>query len=394
MPESTQHKLDRVRRPRVQITYDVETLGSIVKTELPFVVGIMADLSGNAVPTIREPAQPAKENPTSLKDRKFVEIDRDNFDTIMEKVAPTVKVGADELTFTKLDDFNPINVLRSVPALKAKFESRTRLSNLVAKLDGNVALQQQFVAEFNKLKDDATIKSALDDYYDALYPELRPAARVPRVTSARAKKDKGGETMSALVVINRNEADQDEVSHFKINAINGGTLAKKDGTEITAPDFILVKDGEDGLKFTLASDKKVGSFEVLASVGTGDNLSAESATAWVTTLTTPDITITPGSSGEPSVVTIKPNKADATGVSHFKITDINGGTLTKSDDSAIPDPPFITSDEGKAGLKFTPTAAAKGGSFKIQAAASGDEAGVGSEPATATIAPVKVGGGN
>jgi type VI secretion system protein ImpB len=394
MPESTQHKLDRVRRPRVQITYDVETLGSIVKTELPFVVGIMADLSGNAVPTIREPAQPAKENPTSLKDRKFVEIDRDNFDTIMEKVAPTVKVEADELTFTKLDDFNPINVLRSVPALRAKFESRTRLSNLVAKLDGNVALQQQFVAEFNKLKDDPTIKSALDDYYDALYPELRPAARVPTVTSAKAKKDKGGETMSALVVISRNEADQDEVSHFKITEINGGTLTKSDGSAIPDPPFIPVKDGEAGLKFTLASDKKVGNFKVLASVGTGENVSAEAATAWVTTLTTPDITITAGSSGEPSAVTIKPSKADAAAVTHFKITEINGGTLTKSDDSAIPDPPFITSDEGKAGLKFTPADAAKGGSFKVQAAASGDEAGVGSEPATATIAPVKVGGGN
>src|SRR5215210_7507925 len=88
MPESTQHKLDRVRPPRVQITYDVETLGSIVKTELPFVVGIMADLKGNGIegnaPTIA---------PRPLKERKYVEIDRDNFNTIMEKIEPTLKLA-------------------------------------------------------------------------------------------------------------------------------------------------------------------------------------------------------------------------------------------------------------------------------------------------------------
>lgn len=167
MPESIQHKLDRVRRPRVQITYDVETLGSIVKTELPFVVGIMADLSGNSIEgRTPNPAQPL------LKDRKFVEIDRDNFDAIMENVMPSVKLKAtgDELTFQKLSDFDPINVLRSVPALKAKFESRTRLSNLVAKLDGNVELQKDFVDAYNQL-DDAT-KAAIKTYYDAANPPI------------------------------------------------------------------------------------------------------------------------------------------------------------------------------------------------------------------------------
>jgi len=167
MPESIQHKLDRVRRPRVQITYDVETLGSIVKTELPFVVGIMADLSGNSIAgRTPNPAQPL------LKDRKFVEIDRDNFDAIMENVAPSVKLKStgDEVAFKKLSDFDPINVLRSVPALKAKFETRTRLSNLVAKLDGNVELQKNFVEAYNQL-DDAT-KAAIKTYYDAANPPV------------------------------------------------------------------------------------------------------------------------------------------------------------------------------------------------------------------------------
>lgn len=163
MPESTQHKLDRVRPPRVQITYDVETLGSIVKTELPFVVGIMADLQGNGLKNpVRDPgALPP------LKDRKYVEIDRDNFNTIMEKIQPQVKLTSggfsDVLTFNKLEDFNPINVLRKVDDLKKKFESRTRLSNLVAKLDGNLKLQKSFLAAL-----DDPNKQALEAYINVM----------------------------------------------------------------------------------------------------------------------------------------------------------------------------------------------------------------------------------
>src|SRR5437763_3506901 len=115
MAESLQHKLDRVRRPRVQITYDVETGGAMVKTELPFVVGVMADLSG----------QP-KEALPALKDRSFVNIDRDNFDQVLERAAPRLAMkvedkisGQDqklavELNFRSLDDFEPQNVAAQV----------------------------------------------------------------------------------------------------------------------------------------------------------------------------------------------------------------------------------------------------------------------------------------
>jgi type VI secretion system protein ImpB len=161
MPESIQHKLDRVRRPRVQITYDVETLGSIVKTELPFVVGIMADLSGNSI----KGATPRADQPL-LKDRKFVEIDRDNFDQIMEKLVPKVSVKGVDLEFKTLDDFNPINVLRNVPKLQSKFESRTRLSNLLAKLDGNPTLQKNLVKAIRDLIGNTTDKQALQSYID------------------------------------------------------------------------------------------------------------------------------------------------------------------------------------------------------------------------------------
>ena len=135
MPESTQHKLDRIRPPRVQITYDVETRGSFVKMELPFVAGILADLSGNVDDPNRVP----------LRDRKYIELDRDNFNDLMKSIGPKVAISGDkQLAFEKLDDFSPIAVLEQID-LNDRFEKRTRLSDAVAKLDGNVKLQQKFL---------------------------------------------------------------------------------------------------------------------------------------------------------------------------------------------------------------------------------------------------------
>ena len=144
--ESTQHKLDRVRPPRVQITYDVETGGAIEMKELPFVMGIMADLSGN-------PEQPLP----SLKDpkRKFVEIDRDNFDDVMKGIAPRLaykvdskltdddtKIGV-ELKFSGIDDFGPEQVADQVEPLHKLVEIRKQLSALLAKADGNDKLAEK-----------------------------------------------------------------------------------------------------------------------------------------------------------------------------------------------------------------------------------------------------------
>ena len=141
MAESTQHKLSRVRPPRVQITYDVETGGAIQKKELPFIVGILADLSGQPNPDTPLPR---------LKERKFVEIDRDNFDAVLEATAPRVafrvpdrlKQNSTEmhnvlLNFTRMADFDPINVVKQIPTLNELFTARNRLNDLLAKLDGN-----------------------------------------------------------------------------------------------------------------------------------------------------------------------------------------------------------------------------------------------------------------
>ncbi|HEV2971486.1 MAG TPA: type VI secretion system contractile sheath small subunit [Pirellulales bacterium] len=140
--ESTQHKLDRVRRPRVQITYDVETNGAMVKTELPFVVGALADLSG----------QP-KEKLPPLKQRKVVSIDRDNFNSVLEKAAPRVAIKVDnkitgdgklgvELNFKHIDDFEPARVAEQVGPLRELLEMRKRLTQLMSKMEGNDKLEE------------------------------------------------------------------------------------------------------------------------------------------------------------------------------------------------------------------------------------------------------------
>jgi type VI secretion system protein ImpB len=184
MPESTQHKLDRIRPPRVQITYDVETRGSFVKMELPFVAGILADLSGNVDDPNRVP----------LRERKYVEIDRDNFNDIMKSIGPKVAVnGGSELKFESLDDFSPINVLNQLE-LKARFEKRTRLSDAIAKLDGNVKLQQKFIEVLRDETKRKEMKAKVDELKAMLtektaeQPKVEESPETPKESEGGKKK--------------------------------------------------------------------------------------------------------------------------------------------------------------------------------------------------------------
>ena len=142
--ESTQHKLDRVRPPRVHITYDVEIGDAIELKELPFVVGVLADLSG----------KPDEALPR-LRDRKFVDIDRDNFNDVLKGMKPRLaykvdskltndesKIGV-ELRFNNLDDFEPEQVVNQVEPLRKLLEVRKQLSDLLAKTDGNDKLNER-----------------------------------------------------------------------------------------------------------------------------------------------------------------------------------------------------------------------------------------------------------
>jgi type VI secretion system protein ImpB len=143
MAQGTQKKLERVRPPRVSITYEVETGGAIEMKELPFVMGVLADLSGN-------PAQPLPR----LKDRKFVEVNPDNFDTVLKSAQPRLQFTTDnklqpdgskiavELKFESLDDFSPDRVAEQVKPLRELLELRTKLADLRGKLQGNDKLEE------------------------------------------------------------------------------------------------------------------------------------------------------------------------------------------------------------------------------------------------------------
>jgi type VI secretion system protein ImpB len=154
--ESIQHKIDRVRPPRVQITYDVEVGGAIELKELPFVVGVMGDFVGKS-----EEPLPA------IKNRKFVEIDPDNFNQVLAGMKPRVaytvenkmqndgsKIGVD-LKFTNIEDFEPDKVVQQVEPLRKLVEARQKLSDLRSKMDGNDKLESMLndiIADVDKQK--------------------------------------------------------------------------------------------------------------------------------------------------------------------------------------------------------------------------------------------------
>ncbi|MFT9256456.1 type VI secretion system contractile sheath small subunit [Acetobacter okinawensis] len=142
MNSSVHSKLNRVRKPRVHISYDVETAGAEVARELPFVVGVMGDFSG-------DPVQPLR----PMAERKFVQIDRDNFDDIMARMAPGLKLKVDntlandgtsmavDLVFRSMDDFTPSRIVNQVPALKNLLETRNKLRDLLSKADRSEELE-------------------------------------------------------------------------------------------------------------------------------------------------------------------------------------------------------------------------------------------------------------
>lgn len=165
--QSAQHKLTRVRPPRVQITYDVEIGGAIEIKELPFVVGVLGDFTGN-------PEQPLPK----LKERKFVEVNPDNFDSVLEGMKPHLSFAVEnklsedanapqlkvDLKFKKMEDFEPANVAKQVKPLKELLDLRTKLADLRGTLQGNDKLEEILLdavgktENLDKLKDEIGTK--------------------------------------------------------------------------------------------------------------------------------------------------------------------------------------------------------------------------------------------
>lgn len=142
MSDSIHDKLKRVRKPRVHITYDVETNGAVQEKELPFVMGVMGDYSGDNT-----------ENKKALKDRKFSQIDRDNFNEVMNNIAPQVNMKVENtlesdgsemsvnLEFNNMEDFEPQNIVEKVDPLKKLMATRNKLRDLLSKADRSEDLE-------------------------------------------------------------------------------------------------------------------------------------------------------------------------------------------------------------------------------------------------------------
>ena len=164
--ESVFDKKGRVRPPRVHITYEVEENGAQVQKELPFVVGVMADLAGQSKVPLPK-----------LKDRKFTEVDRDNFDDVMKSMRPRVAMKVEnslkgdgselavELEFKKLEDFSPEAVVHQVKPLNDLLEVRNKLKDLLARSEGNDRLEELLDAIISKpdVRDKIASLSAGDD---------------------------------------------------------------------------------------------------------------------------------------------------------------------------------------------------------------------------------------
>lgn len=142
MAESIHDKLKRVRKPRVHITYDVETNGETAKKEIPFVMGVMGDYSGDNTETKK-----------ALKDRKFSQIDRDNFNEVMNTIQPALNMKVDntlkddgtqmgvDLNFRSMEDFEPHKIVENVEPLKQLMETRNKLRDLLTKADRSEELE-------------------------------------------------------------------------------------------------------------------------------------------------------------------------------------------------------------------------------------------------------------
>jgi type VI secretion system protein ImpB len=159
MATSSQKFIARNRAPRVQIEYDVELYGAEKKVQLPFVMGVLSDLSGKS-----------NEVPPPVADRKFLDFDVDNFDSRMKAMKPRVAFQvpntltgegniAVDITFESMDDFSPAAVARKVDALNKLLEARTQLANLVTYMDGKSGAEELLA---KVMADPALLKSLAD----------------------------------------------------------------------------------------------------------------------------------------------------------------------------------------------------------------------------------------
>lgn len=161
--ESTQKSLERNRPPRVHLLTEVELNGALVKKEVPFLTGVMADLSGD------------KKRPKKLKDRQFTSIDKDNFDEVLAGIEPELRLEVNNalekdqsdlklaLKFRSLEDFSPTAVARQIPVLARLLETRSKLVDLKSRADGRDVLEDLLEAILKNETFRGKVESAIKD---------------------------------------------------------------------------------------------------------------------------------------------------------------------------------------------------------------------------------------
>ncbi|SDZ05063.1 MULTISPECIES: type VI secretion system contractile sheath small subunit [unclassified Variovorax] len=197
MSNSLQNWVGRNRPPRVQITYDVEIGDAVEKKELPLVVGLLADLSG-------QPAQPLPK----LKERRFVEIDRDNFDEVLGNITPRLDLSVPdtmkgegnlkiELNFKEFSDFHPEAIVDQVPRLAKLLEARQQLRDLLAKLDGNDELDDLLERVLLNTEDLKTVQSQARAEAGSAAAQAAPAAAAAPQAAAETQSSPEAEAPAA-----------------------------------------------------------------------------------------------------------------------------------------------------------------------------------------------------
>lgn len=259
--ESIQHKLGRVRPPRVQITYDVEIGNAIETRELPFLMGVMADLSG-------QPSDPLPR----VKDRKFVEIDRDNFPDVLSSIKPRLMLHVEnklssakgmlafELFFQSMDDFDPISVVKRVAPLNELYNARVKLSDLLGKIDGNEELDDVLQGILKDSKLQASIKKDVDkrDKDGSVGGELANAVTKGKLVRDQSQQSFAADLISEFVkqVTSNKVISHDSIAFITKRTSDIDQLISAQLNEILHhPDFQKLEGSWRGLNYLVHSSE-------------------------------------------------------------------------------------------------------------------------------------------
>jgi type VI secretion system protein ImpC len=259
--ESIQHRLSRVRPPRVQITYDVEIGNAIETRELPFLMGIISDLGGQ------------QENPLPrLRDRKFVDIDRDNFPDVLASIKPRLMLHVDnklsntkgkvafELKFNSMDDFDPINVIMNVQPMADLYNARVKLSDLLGKMDGNEDLDALLKEILGDTKLQASMKSDVDkhDKDGSVGGELAKAVTKGKLVRDDSQQKFAADLISEFVkqVTSHKVVSHDSIAFISKRIAEIDEMLSAQLNEILHhPDFQLLEGSWRGLSYLVHSSE-------------------------------------------------------------------------------------------------------------------------------------------